>query len=216
LQPFPAIISVAEHAAVLEKVAPVLPKKTPAPKRLYLLSGILHCYSCGRPMRVGGNRENLNYRCGARSEGQLCNSGVAASTRRIEKAITDLFLSRYGAERMYRERTVVEGVDDLAEINEEIKDVMRELSSAVSPEAVERLQGLQEKRSEAEARPPVKRTFREPTGESVALWWESAHLDDRRDALRNAYGRITLHPGRPGAHGFDVRRLTFERSTEEE
>lgn len=215
-QPFPAILTLAEHAALAEKLAVKSPRDQP-PKRLaHLLSGLLYCHCCGKNLTAVMSKGVPRYRCQTRSSGGDCSGSVSCSRELADAALEDLFLSRYGAERMYRTRVITEGVDDLAEINEDIREVMSELSGEVTPEAVERLQRLQKKRAEAEAHPPTVRRVKEPTGESVALWWESAHMDDKRDALRNAFGRITLHPGKRGAHGFDVSRLTFERSQEEE
>jgi site-specific DNA recombinase len=216
LQPFPAIITLAEHNALLRKFDNGPGSFGPATKRLYLLSGILHCHACERPMRVGGSKSLRTYRCGTAGDGLLCKDSVSTYMQRVDDAVTGLYLSTYGDEPMYRTRTVVEGVDDLAEIQEAIRECLAEIAESATAEVVGRLQTLQQQRAEAESRPPVQRVLREPTGQTVSEWWEAAHLEDKRDALMNAYGKITLHPGKPGRRPFDVTRLTFERSTEEE
>lgn len=219
VQHFPAIISLAEHNAIVDILGERKFTFNSRPVRKgHLLSGMLLCYACNRPMYVGGSGSRVSYRCASRGNGQVCERSTSAVKSAVETAITGLYLSKYGNEPMYRTRTVVEGVDDLAVIQEDIKECLADIAQAATPEAVERLQKLQRRRAEAESRPPVKRTLKEPTGQTVAQWWEDprTHLDDKRDALRNAYGRLTLHPGKRGAHGFDVTRLTFEHSTEED
>lgn len=216
-QPFPAVFSLAEHTALVKALEVKRPDERKQPKRLgYLLSGTLVCHCCGKNLTSIVNHGVPHYRCQTRGGGGDCAGTVSCSRENVERAITDLYLSRYGNEMRYREKMITEGVDDLAEIEEDIRECMQEMAQAVTQKAVERLQRLQQKRTEAESHPPTVRRVRESTGQTVGEWWEAAHLDDKRDALRNAFGKITLHPGRSPKGSFAMSRLTFERSLEEE
>lgn len=216
LTPFPAVISPEESAALRELLKPQKQRKQPPKKASHLLSGLLVCCGCGKSLVASTSGAGGNYRCQKQTACGVCRQPVSVNRAAVEAALTDLYLSKFGDEPMYRTRIVTEGSTRLAQINEDIAAVMQEMGQTASPEAFNRLQRLQEQRAEAESRPPVRRTLREPTGDTVREWWGSAHLDDRRDALRNAWGCLTLHPGTPGRKGFSLRRLTFERSAEEE
>lgn len=216
LQPFPPIITPAEHAALCDALA----VKTPDPRKggqrkaTYLLSGIMQCHCCGARLQTATTRGGRTYRCTARSNGQRCDNAVTVLAPLAEEAISDRYLSQFGDEPMYRQVTAVEGLDDLPDILAEIREVTAEVVQEASPEAVERLRKLQQRRADAESRPPVRRTLRKPTGRTVRQWWETAHLDDKRDAIMNAYGVITLYPAVRGKHV--LTRLTYGRPAEGE
>lgn len=229
LTPFPAILSVSQVSALRAHLAPKgqTPKGGGHPARL--LSGLLSCHSCLGDLvvhhsaaRARGGKEKLpdkppriTYRCNTRGQGGVCEKSVWVSAEPIERYVEALYLSTVGHLPMYKERTVVSGLEELAVIDEEIKEVLADLATAADPETFARLQKLQARQRELSNMDVGRRTEMVPTGQTMAEYWEKALIDDRRDLLADAFDELIVGPGRRGPKGFDPARLTY-RWTERE
>ncbi|MGW0631726.1 recombinase family protein [Streptomyces sp. NPDC002758] len=209
LAPYPPIISEAESAALRSACNPGGERRTPMgrqPSRL--LSGLLTCWSCGAKLVVWRRTDRVAaYRCPSRTMGQTCAGSVSVGAEVIENHVTALYLGEVGAMPLLHERVIVEGVDELAAIDADIADVMAQVATRATASLFERLTALQAQREALEATPPTQRTVLEDTGQTIAEWWEGAHLDDRRDTLAGHFERLALGPGTRGARTFDAARL---------
>ncbi|MEV8056583.1 recombinase family protein [Streptomyces antimycoticus] len=209
LTPFPAIITEAQHAALRTLLGdrPV-PSKTGGRAPARLLSGLLLCHSCRNPLWVTGARQGRRwYGCGTRQDGGTCEAPVSATVDGIEEHVKALWLAENGDVERYEVRVVVDGTEELAFVERDIRDTMADLATQATPELFARLQALQARRQELEAKPSGRRTEVVPTGQTGAEWWTGAMLDDRRDAIRQSFLELVLFPGRRGPHGFDSERL---------
>lgn len=211
--PYPAIVSEAENAALRASLKPKVPgprKGGRKPSRL--LSGLLSCHSCARPMRVGTCGGRPCYRCAAQSDGRTCERPVTIGADAVEAYVTEEYLELAGPLPMHVERTVISGVDDVTGVEGEISALLAEMATQADADSLVRLQELQRRRDELAEGGPVQRTEIVDTGLTGREWWEGAHLDDKRDTLAGAFWSIEVHPGRPGPRGFDASRVWLEWS----
>lgn len=230
LTPFPAVLTLAEVNAlrkVLESSGNA-PQSGGRPGRV--LSGLLSCHSCladltvhhrsarardGRT-KVPGAAQVVSYRCPTRGAGGLCDAPVMISADRIDEYVTGLYLSTVGHLPMYRERTIVSGVEELALIEEEIKEVLADLATAADAKTFARLQELQAKQAELSGADTESRTELIPTGQTMAEHWETSMVDDRRTMLEGAFEEIVVHPGVRGRKGLDESRVKYRWAAREE
>ncbi|MFE2331046.1 recombinase family protein [Streptomyces coelicoflavus] len=212
LTPFPAIVTEAESAALKSACNPAGPRTTPMgrqPSRL--LSGLLTCFSCGATLTVvRRNGRTAAYRCLSAGMGKKCDAAISVGAKVIEDHITERYLNAVGGMRMMRDHVITEGVDELATVDADIADVMAQVATRATPALFERLTALQAKREVVEATPPQQRTVTVDTGLTVAQWWADAHIDDRRDALAEAFAVLEVSPGKPGSRIFNPARLLVE------
>jgi DNA invertase Pin-like site-specific DNA recombinase len=217
LAPFPAILSVAQvtalRAVLSEGKAPVHTGRALA----NLLSGLLSCHACGRTMyastRNGGHRF---YRCCSRARGGVCARPVTVSAAAIEPYVTDRYLAAVGHLPMYVQRTVVSGLEELAAVEEDIRDCLSRMATQADADTFARLQRLQERQAELSAMDTDRRTELVPTGQTMAEHWEAAMLDDRRALLADAIDELIVRPGRPGQRRFTPDRLVWVWAAEED
>src|SRR5690606_2731053 len=223
LAPFPPVLSVSQVAALRARLAPRGDHKNGGGRPSRLLSGLLTCHSCladlivhhssartrdGKhklpdlPMRVA-------YRCPTRGQGRLCEKPVTVLALGIEDFIVKLYLDTVGHMPMYRERTIVSGLEEMAAVEEEIKETLADLASAATPETFARLQELQARQAELSSQDTRSRTEMVATGQTMGEFWEGALLDDRRDLLADAFEELVVHPGRRGPKGFHSDRLKY-------
>ncbi len=213
--PFPPVLTIGQVAALRAKLAPKAETvRRGGRKPARLLSGLLTCHSCGSVLQVGRRSPRSQsgaavvYRCPSRANGKGCDQPVAISAVPLEDHITEVYLSAVGHLPMYRERTVVTGVEELAAVEEDIRATLADLATSADTETFQRLQRLQARQKELSAIDPEKRTELIPTGQTMAEHWEGALTDDRRDLLGKAFDALIIGPGQRGRKGFDPGRLT--------
>lgn len=212
LAPFPAIVSVAESAALRAACNPAGPRTTPMgrqPSRL--LSGLLSCFSCHSTLTVvRRNGRTAAYRCMSRNTGRVCDAAVSVGAKVIEDHVSGRYLGAVGWMPYARQRVITEGVNELAAVDAEIADVIAQVATRATSSLFERLASLQAQREELASTPPTQRIEVVDTGLTVAQWWADAHLDDRRDALAEAFELLEVSPGKPGSRIFNPARLRVE------
>ncbi|MET8132863.1 recombinase family protein [Streptomyces sp. NPDC005251] len=215
LAPFPAIVTEAESAGLKAACNPAGPRTTPMgrqPSRL--LSGLLSCFSCRATLTVvRRNGRTAAYRCMSRGVGKTCEAAVSVGAKVIEDHITARYLKAVGQMPMMREHIITEGVDELAAVDAEIADVMAQVATRATPALFEQLTALQSQREALDGKAPEQRVEIVDTGRTVAQWWEDAHIDDRRDALAEAFALLEVSPGKPGSRIFDPARLRVEQTS---
>ncbi|ADE43483.1 gp16 [Streptomyces phage phiSASD1] len=188
-----------------------------------LLSGLLTCDSCDGTLivhhRPAVRRKTdtdesfaarpplVGYRCPTRTDGGVCATTVSVSALPIEEYVTGIYLSTVGHMPMYRERTVVSGLEELAAVEDEIKEALSDMATNADAETFARLQKLQARSRELAEMDTDTRTELVPTGQTMAEFWEGAMVDDRRDLLADAFEDLRILPGRRGPKGFDPDRL---------
>ncbi|MEV5319183.1 recombinase family protein [Streptomyces sp. NPDC052687] len=230
LAPFPAVLTVSQVSALRSRLAPngTAPKGGGHPARV--LSGLLTCHSCLGDLivhhaaaRTRDGKEKapdrppkIMYRCNTRSQGGVCEKPVTVTAGPIEDYIVGLYLGTVGHMPMYKEKTIVSGLEELAMIEEEIKDALADLATAADAATFARLQRLQARQQELSGMDTGRRTEMVPTGQTMAEYWESAMVDDRRDLLADAFEELVVGPGRRGPKGFDPDRLSYRWAEQEQ
>lgn len=212
--PYPPVLTIGQVTALRAALAPkaeTVRRGGRQPGRL--LSGLLTCHSCQTVLQVGRRSPRsrsgaaILYRCPARGSGHHCERPVNVSALTVEGFVTDLYLATVGHMPMYRQRTVVTGVEELAAVEEDIKATLSDMATAATADTFARLQRLQARQAELAALDPEKRVELIPTGQSMAEYWAGAMVDDRRALLADAFELLMIRPGRPGPKGFDPARL---------
>lgn len=208
--PFPAIIT----PAMSERLRQLLAVKTPDARKggrlpSRLLSRFLTCHDCRAYLQVVRRKDGyVAYRCQTRADGGICERPVVVGALLIEDYVSRLYLGTVGHLPMMRERVILDGVDELADVEAQIKDLVGEIAQSATPELVAQLQKLQARRDELAAIEPEQHIELVPTGRTIAEHWDAVMVDDRRDLLHDAFEELILHPGRRGPRTFDPARLT--------
>ncbi|MDR5691873.1 recombinase family protein [Agromyces indicus] len=170
-----------------------------------LLSGLILCSSCGRPLVARNDtRRSSVYSCVSRSRGVPCERPVSISADAVEAEVTRRFLSLFGRWDVVEEQRVAVEDARLSEVEAAIRDTTDELRA---PDAdvlalVDRLNGLREERERLATLRPKVETVRVPTGETFVQAWESAaDYRGQREILLSAGVEVvvdppTKHPGR--------------------
>ncbi|MCX4572271.1 recombinase family protein [Streptomyces sp. NBC_01571] len=210
LAPFPPVLSVAQltalRAALADGKAPVHTGRALA----HLLSGLLYCHSCGRSLSASSRKGGYRfYRCYSRAGGGLCERPVVVSAGAIEPYVTDRYLAAVGHLPMYKERTVVSGLEELAAVEEDIRDTLSDLATDANADTFARLQRLQARQKELSEMDTDRRTELVPTGQTMAEYWAGAMLADRRALLADAIDELIVRPGRQGQRKFTEDRLVW-------
>jgi DNA invertase Pin-like site-specific DNA recombinase len=229
LAPFPAVLTLGQVTALRARLAPNgnAPKGGGHPARA--LSGLLTCHSCladlivhHRSARTRDGKQKLpdkppviSYRCPTRGQGGVCEKPVSISVGPIEEFIIGLYLKTLGDTPMYKEHTIVSGLEELAAVEEEMKEVLADLATAADTKTFERLQRLQARQAELSGMDTDSRTELVPTGQTMGEYWASAMVADRRDLLDNAFEELIVSPGVRGRKGFDESRLALRWAAQE-
>jgi site-specific DNA recombinase len=217
----PAILTADESAAVRRLLLRTPTRKGGrAPARL--LSGLLLCASCSRPLRVTrrGPGEAI-YRCQTGAETGTCPRQVSISADVVEAHVSDLFLSTWGNSPAYTWRAHVAGEAAIADAEEEIAAALAALNEDPTPDNLTRLQQAKAAREEALAAPQETTARVVPTGRTVRGTWDvyeaqnQAHavdpeqpsgIPDQRALLAANYAAILVRPTRRG-NRLDPSRL---------
>jgi DNA invertase Pin-like site-specific DNA recombinase len=231
LTPFPAVLTLAQVATLRDRLAPSGASQQGGghPAR-ELSGGALTCHSClgdlvvhhsSARSRDGKEKRpdrppRIVYRCMTRSHGGACEAPVTVTAAPIEEYVIGLFLGACGHLPMYRERTIVSGVEELALVEEEIKELLADLATAADAETFAKLQKAQARQVELSGMETESRTELVPTGQTMAEHWASAMIDDRRAMLENAFEELVVLPGKRGPKGFDGSRLIVRWSAQQQ
>lgn len=221
LAPFPAVLSLAQVTALRARLTANGQPPNGGGHPARLLSGLLTCHSCLADLivhhataRTRDGKEKapdrplkIMYRCPTRSQGGTCEQPVTVTAGPIEEYMIGLYLSVVGETPMYKERTIVSGLEEIAAVEEQIKEALADLATAADAETFARLQRLQARQVELSGMDTDSRTELIPTGQTMAEYWESAMVDDRRELLNGAFEELVVLPGRRGPKGFDEKRL---------
>jgi DNA invertase Pin-like site-specific DNA recombinase len=230
IAPFPAVLTVSQVSALRARLALNKGSSNGGGHPARVLSGLLTCHSClsdlvvhHSPARTRDGKQKVPdrpprilYRCDTRSHGGNCEKPVAVTATGIEDFVVRLYLETVGHLPMYKERTIVSGLEELASIEEEIKEALADLATAADAETFARLQRLQARQQELSGTDTGSRTEMIPTGQTMAQYWEGAMIDDRRDLLADAFEELVVGPGRQGPKGFDPGRLAYRWSEQEQ
>ncbi|MFI6861285.1 recombinase family protein [Streptomyces sp. NPDC050421] len=209
--PFPAVITPGESAALRQALAVKTPnakKGGRRPSRL-LSGGGMTCHSCKSGVQVARYVDTgmTQYRCQTKANGGICKAPVSCAVTGVEDLVESLYLGAVGHMPFYRQKIIVEGVDELAIVETEIADTLAEIGNAATAELFAKLTKLQARRGELEEMPPAQRVEYVPTGFTMAQHWTDSTIDDRRVMLRRAFALLELQPGKRGKRGFDPARL---------
>ncbi|MGC5319290.1 recombinase family protein [Micromonospora arida] len=207
--PFPAVLDFGTAQAVREilKPNPVARPRGRRPSRL--LSGVVRCGGCWRPMNVAPKGGSVEYRCQTYSTGQECPQRVTVSAPRLEEYVEREYLDGFGHLAQFRLESVVSADTELAEVEDAIAATMRELGRAATAETFARLQRQQARRDELAALPRDVRVIRVPTGLTQAEAWAAGDVHDRRRMLLDAIDVLSIGRGRRGPQGLDPSRVTL-------
>jgi site-specific DNA recombinase len=199
--------------------------------RTYLLTGLVYCGVCGKPLLASGgaygNRGHTGrrYRCKkANVYGLKHGCGkISRLAEPVELVVTDAVLKRYSSEAFVAALTetpdptenadFTQLVNDEALFKENIFKVEKLFTSGkIDDETMLRLKGDIERELEAvRAKMAKHETGRllltMPTDSSLLEAWDLADLDQRRQLVSLLVERVTLLPSRPGGHYW-----THERS----
>lgn len=160
-----------------------------------LLNGVLFCGVCGQPgyRLKGGEGRKARYRCKSVQGATPCGNG-SILLEWADTEVTTATVGRLGhMER--RQRTWVAGSDvgaELAEVNEKLADLTDLLGSRVYKRGTPQrstldanIAALAERQEALQAIPTVPSGWSyEPTGETVAQWWERVDVTTRTRWLR--------------------------------
>lgn len=154
------------------------------PKAVALLSGLLMCGSCGRPLqarRVNGGF----YTCRARAYGQDCSQGVYVKMEHAERAVSEAFLRRWGVFQVIQPVETSQDPAELAMVEEAIQTTAAAMAAADAdiPTLVQRLTELRAERDRLAALPQERETRLEYLDETFAERWEAADMHGRRELL---------------------------------
>lgn len=215
ITPWPPVLTAAQVSAVRAVLSPDPARPASGGRRpTRLLSGLLSCAGCGttlhvhrRKSRTDGRGQVASYRCPTRGWGGVCPTPVSATAVPLEEHVAGVYLSAVGHMPMFRERTVVSGVDELSALEADIKETLADMATSADADTFTRLQKLQARRDELSALEPDRRTELVATGQTMAEYWAGAMVDDRRELLDQAFEELVVLPGRKGPKGFQPGRL---------
>ncbi|MFE4718523.1 recombinase family protein [Streptomyces sp. NPDC056728] len=215
LAPWPAVLTPAEVAAIRTVLAPDPNAPYSGGRRpVRLLSSLASCPTCGRTLKVFRQKSRtqnpepvVGYRCDTRTRGGICDRPVAITALQAEAIVEGRYLAAVGHMPMYVERAIVSSVDELADVEANIKEAVADLATSADAETFAKLQKLQARRDELAALEPERRTEMVATGRTMAEHWADAMVDDRRDLLDQAFEEIIVMPGKRGRKTVDPDRI---------
>ncbi|MGW5635714.1 recombinase family protein [Streptomyces sp. NPDC003832] len=223
LAPFPAVLTLSQVTTLRARLAPgASTGKRGGGHPARALSGLLTCHSCLADLIVhhssGRTRDGrqadperpvrIVYRCPTRSQGGVCEQSVSVSAGVIEEYVIGRYLSVVGPLQRYRQHTVTAGLEELAQVEDLIRELLQDLATQASTETFTRLQAAQARQAELSQTDTTQRVEWVPTGMTQAEHWERAMVADRRNMLAEAFEELIVGPGTRGRKGFDAGRLT--------
>lgn len=223
---WPPLITAEESARLRALYPPFTGANAGKPRRTRaarLLSGVLVCSGCKRPMIVGqggkgpGGVRVARYSCSAK-QGR-CDLWLSANAEAVEAAVVEQLLAVVGRFEVVLRREEVRDVADRAAVEEALAETAKAMTAPGADVAalVERLNALRARRDELDAMPSAPEVVEVPTGRTYAEVWHDTDDDEdttttqRRELLRDALsGPIELLPAEVrGRRGFDPARLVI-------
>lgn len=198
--------------ALLDGSAGVAP---PARRRAArLLSGVLFCGSCDRPLYVRDGRAGPSYRCMAKANGQPCE-GVSVQGLAVERFVEAEFLGIIGRFEVpaLQVDEDLETAASLLDTEEALDRVMAALRTVEDED--DEIALLAQRRTlrarllalQGAASRPASRLV--GSGTTYAQKWHSGDIDTRRALLLGALDSIVVRKGRPGPKTLDPARFEF-------
>jgi DNA invertase Pin-like site-specific DNA recombinase len=229
LAPFPPVLTLGQVTALRARLITDDQAPTGGGHPARILSGLLSCHACGADLivhhataRTRDGKEKapdrpakIMYRCPTRSQGGICEKPVTVTAAPLEDYLTGLYLSAVGNTPMFKERTIVSGIEELAAIEEEIKETLADLATQADADTFAKLQRLQARQRELADVETESATELVPTGQTMAEHWAGAMTSDRRSMLDTAFEELVILPGRRGPKGMDKERLIVRWAAQE-
>jgi site-specific DNA recombinase len=209
VSPFPPLVSLDEHAALVELFAPdaahAASTRAGRLRASRLLSGVVHCQGCGSRLVVRQNTHETRaatYSCPSRSRGVACELRVSARADVLEETVAHDFLAVLGRYQIVEKIEHRGDRGDLAAVVAAIADTTDEMREpdADLPALLGRLTDLQARRSVLESTPEDTWVEEIETDETYAELWAASDDMGRRAMLLDAGVHVVLGPA-SGARG---------------
>ncbi len=148
-----------------------------------LLSGLLRCATCGRTLRASSSQGVARYACPAPE--QACTARATINAAKVEQWAETELLDDLTRGAMFTERVPATDAATVesARLDEAITGALAELATAATAETFTRLQALQARRAELDARPVSSKWITRRTGRTVGEEFERRDVPARRDML---------------------------------
>jgi site-specific DNA recombinase len=185
-----------------------------------LLTGLLHCASCGRTMHraTAATSRYLVYRCpGVKSATGLrhCPAPVSVGRERVEGVVVERLLAEVGNDPhvTIHESYSASGAAAVEQLEATIREttaLMADADEDAMPGLVTKLKQLKEARQEARETPAGERQVIY-TGQTFAERWEAAgdDMEAQRQLLRDAFTGVRIKSGKGGRY-FDRERVEID------
>lgn len=200
LQPYPAILTLDQHAAIVSRFGQKRGKQWKR-RAARLGSGLVICAVCGGPMYALATSHGVYYRCMASNRGVECPQ-PRMNAETVDRLISEHYLREYGHLPVIvtRTRTRPQGELELAEVREAIDATAKAFTDpeADRPALLARLDALQARETELAHLPAETTRELHRTGKTVAQTWPDASLDRQRSMLATAYESWEVAPIAPG------------------
>ncbi|WBQ03776.1 recombinase family protein [Kribbella sp. CA-293567] len=160
-------------------------ERTQRRRRARLLSGIVKCGGCGRPLYVKYNGQGqTSYGCSARNNGQPC-PGVAIVADQLEEYVTGRFLSAVGHLEVFERVEELPDIAALADVEQAISATAAKMADddADVVTLAAQLANLKVRRTELKSRPAERVVKLVGKGFTFAEYWEAANDVGLRNAL---------------------------------
>lgn len=191
-----------------------LPGSRPSRADAALLTGLIVCGSCERPLHRAAGAGRPYYRCQNRD----CSLQTSAARPAVEQLVVDDFLSTAGhlpVVMLAFDDSAPASSSSLTELEAAIADTLQRMGDddADVTALAERLSDLKAARSRARASADAAPSLlRHDTGLTFAQAWDlnADDLGARRDLLASAVERVVLRPAPTrGGRGVDPSRLSI-------
>jgi DNA invertase Pin-like site-specific DNA recombinase len=196
-RPWPEVLSPATVEALRATLAsrPGGVRRRAGRAPAHLLTNLLTCSGCGRPMSIWYARHRA-YFCPSYRLGLDCSGRVSIGADRAERHVIGLYLDAIGDSAMMAPVVTVTGGGDRDRIESDLADTMRMFTRQATPELFARITTLQAERDALSSVPIERHTEWRPTGRTYRDEWDLR--DDvfwRRSALAEAFAELTVLPG---------------------
>lgn len=215
VQAWVPVLDVATWRRAVEAIEPRATTKAPRDRRrpVRMLSGLVHCGSCGRAMPLRGFRGKAIYACNSKANAFECERGVTILAERVEAIVEESFLGMVGDWPLVivEESADAEAVEALALADEALDSVLARLRD-VDDEDEEA--ALLTRRRKIRASIPDLRlaaTAKSPrkveTGLTYAQEWALRDAPGHHAMISRAIDHVVIHPAIGRSTRVDPRRV---------
>lgn len=172
----------------------------------FLLSGLLTCSGCGRPLHGRQRRGEVVYVCSGAARGKRCERGVLITEAAAVDDVVAEYLTRYG---FFKVTEVIEEAPDTSALAE-VEAAIRDMAAAMTAPGADvlalaaTLADLHARREALAAAPQEAATRIVETGQTIAELWREADVTVRRGLLADSINSAVVLPG---VRGRRVRRV---------